>query len=139
MAYTDPATWVDGSVGGTPITAAALNLRDNNIRDHQTRLVAIEARTLLVRLAAAPVTVTYAASITLDASAGCVFRVTATGDLALADIINGVDGQPVAFEVLASGGTRTVTVTGDTTPLTSGSWLSKTFRYNAAAAIWLST
>jgi hypothetical protein len=60
--------------------------------------------TLLTRLAAAPVTVTYAASVTLNASLGCVFRVTATGNLTLTDITNGVDGQAVALEVFASGG-----------------------------------
>ena len=138
MAYTDPAVWVDGSVGGTPVNAAALNLRDNNVRDHQTRIAALEARTLLNRQAAAPVTVTYATSVTLDASLGCVFRVTATGDLTVTDIITGVDGQLVTLEVFASGAARVVTVTGGyTVTVASGTWWTGRFRYNATAAAWL--
>lgn len=137
MAYTDPATWVDGSVGGTPVTAAALNLRDNNVRDLQARLAAVEARTVLTRLAAAPVTVTYAASITVDASTGCVFRVTATGNLVLADITNGVDGQAVTLEVLASGATRAVTAGGAAVSVAAGQWWTGTFRYNAGTNTWL--
>lgn len=93
--------------------------------------------TLLTRLTTAPVTVTYAASVTLDASQGCIFRVTATGDLTLADITNGTDGQPVALEVLASGGARTVTVAGDAVSVPSGQWWSASLRYNSTAAVWL--
>lgn len=93
--------------------------------------------TLLTRLAAAPVTVTYAASVTLDASLGCVHRVTATGNLSLADITNGVDGQTVTLEVLASGGTRTVTAGGGSTAVAAGQWWTSTFRYNAGANSWL--
>jgi hypothetical protein len=91
-------------------------------------------------LATAPVTVSYAASITLNAATGCVFRVTATGDFTLADITNGVDGQQVSLEVLASGAARTVTITG-AIPITVpvGQWWSGTFRYNATADVWLAT
>jgi hypothetical protein len=96
--------------------------------------------TLLTRLAAAPATITYAASVTVNAALGCVFRVTATGDLTVADITGGVDGQPVTLEVLASGGARIVTVTGgDTATIPSGQWWSGTFRYNATAGAWLSS
>jgi hypothetical protein len=138
MAYNDPTTWVDGSVGGTPMTAAALNLRDNNVRDHQTRLAALEARTLLTRAAAAPVTVTYASSVTLDATLGSTFRITATGNITLADITGGVDGQVVTLEILASGGDRVVTITGGgAVTVASGTWWSGSFRYNAAASAWL--
>jgi hypothetical protein len=94
--------------------------------------------TLLTRLAAAPITVTYAASVTLDASTGCVFRVSATGNLTLTDITNGVDGQTVALEVLASGGSRTVTITGgDTATVPSGKWWTRSFRYSSTASAWL--
>lgn len=94
--------------------------------------------TRLTRLGAAPVTVTYAASVTLDASLGCVFRVAATGALTLANITGGIDGQPVALEVLASGADRAVTVTGgDTVTVPSGTWWTGNFRYNATAAAWL--
>jgi len=94
--------------------------------------------TMLTRIAAAPITVTYAASITLDASTSCVFRVIATGDLTLADLTNGVDGQQVSFEVLASGGTRTLTITGgEVVAISSGQWWRGAFRYNAAITTWL--
>ena len=137
MAYTDPAVWVDGSAGGTPVTAAALNLRDNNVRDHQTRLAALEALTLLTRLAAAPVTVTYASSITLNASQGCVFRVTALGDFTLADITNGVDGQQLTLEVAASGGTRNVTVGTTSVPVLTGEWWVAQFIYHSSGDLWV--
>jgi hypothetical protein len=94
--------------------------------------------TLLTRLATAPVTVSYAASITVNAALGSVFRVTATGDLALADITGGTDGQTVAVEVLASGADRVVTITGGpTVTVISGRWWTAMFRYNATANTWL--
>jgi hypothetical protein len=93
--------------------------------------------TLLTRIATAPVTVTYAASVTLNAALGSVFRVTATGDLTIADITGGTDGQTVHLEVLASGGARTVTVGTATTPVASGQWWTSSFRYNAGAGGWL--
>jgi hypothetical protein len=84
------------------------------------------------------VTVSYASSITLDAALGSVFRVTATGNLTLADITGGVDGQQVAVEVLASGGLRTVTVTDvDAFPVPSGTWWTAAFRHNAETSSWL--
>jgi len=93
---------------------------------------------LWTRFVAAPVTVTYAASITLNAALGDVFRVAATGDLTLTDITNGVDGQQVILEVLASGAARVVTVTGGyTVTVSSGTWWTGHFRYNATAAAWL--
>jgi hypothetical protein len=96
--------------------------------------------TLLTRLATAPVTVTYAASITVDAALGCVFRVTATGDLTLADITGGIDGQSVALEVLASGGDRVVTITGGgVVTVASGQRWTASFRYNSTANVWLLT
>lgn len=93
--------------------------------------------TLLTRLATPPVTVTYAASITLNAALGSVFRVTATGDLTLTDITGGTDGQTVRLEVLASGGTRSVTVTGGgVSSVPSGQWWTDTFCFNAVANSW---
>lgn len=95
--------------------------------------------TLLTRLATAPVTVTYAASITPNAALGSVFRVTATGDLTVADITGGTDGQTVALEVLASGADRTVAITGGgSVTVPSGQWWTASFRYNATASAWLS-
>jgi hypothetical protein len=90
--------------------------------------------TLLTRIAAAAVTITYAASITPDASLGCVFDVTATGNLTLADISNGVDGQLVNIRVTASGAARTLTVTGVySTLIASGSRWVGWFRYDGAS------
>lgn len=92
----------------------------------------------LTRLAAAPVSVTYAASITLNASLSCVHRVTATGNLTLTDITQGIDGQSVHLEVYASGADRTVTISGvGTIPVPSGTWWSATFRFNATDSAWL--
>lgn len=93
--------------------------------------------TLLTRLSAAPVTVSYAASVTLNAALGCVFRVTATGDLTLTDITNGIDGQTVHLEVLASGATRTVTVGSSAATVPSGQWWTGGFRYNSGVSSWL--
>ena len=137
MAYTDPAVWVDGSVGGTPITAAALNLRDNNVRDHQTRMATAEA--LLARLSDAPVTVAYATSLTLNASQGSVFRVVATGDLSLSGISNGVDGQALLFEVFASGVDRVLTLPDGLDPIIvpAGTWTQIQFRYHASGDVWV--
>jgi hypothetical protein len=90
--------------------------------------------TLLTRMAAAAVTVTYAASITPDASQSCVFDVTATGNLTLADISNGIDGQTVNVRVVASGGTRILTITGVyPVTLSSGARWSGWFRYDGAS------
>lgn len=95
--------------------------------------------TLLTRLATAPVTITYAASITPNAALGSVFRVTATGDLTVADITGGTDGQTVALEVLASGADRTVAITGGgSVTVASGQWWTASFRYSATASAWLS-
>jgi hypothetical protein len=89
--------------------------------------------TLLTRIAAAAVTVTFAASITPDASQSCVFNVTATGNLTLADISNGIDGQSVNIRVTASGGTRVLTITGIyAVTVTSGSLWSGWFRYDGS-------
>lgn len=63
-----------------------------------------------VRVVKTPQTVTYAATVTLDASTGDAFKITATGALALAVPTNPTDGQMVMVEVLASGGARVVTL-----------------------------
>ena len=94
--------------------------------------------TMLTRIAAAPITVAYAASVTLDAATSCVFRVAATGNLTLADITGGVDGQAVTLEVLASGADRTVTITGGgSVTVASGQWWTSAFRYSTTANAWL--
>jgi hypothetical protein len=89
------------------------------------------------RFVGAVVTVPYAASVTLDASAGTVFRCTAPGDLTLADITGGVNGQSVRFEVFASGAARTVTASGTATVVPAGqTWVGE-FTYNSTKNEWL--
>jgi hypothetical protein len=88
---------------------------------------------LLTRMGASAVTVTYAASITPDASQSCTFDVTATGNITLADISNGVDGQIVNVRVTASGGARTLTITGVySVVIGSGSRWVGWFKYDGA-------
>jgi hypothetical protein len=56
------------------------------------------------------VVLTYASTITLDASAGGHFRVTLTGNPAIASPANPADGQKITFELIQDGtGGRTVT------------------------------
>jgi hypothetical protein len=90
------------------------------------------------RFVGAVQTLTYAATVSIDASTGSVFRCVATGNLALTGISNGADGQQVVLEVLASGGARTVTVTG-ISPITvaSGTWWAGVFRFNSGTGNWL--
>lgn len=96
--------------------------------------------TLLTRLAATPVVITYAASITPDASQACVFYCTATGNLTIADIINGVAGQPVYIQVTASGATRLLVVTGVSSYIIpSGERWSGTFRYDSVLSGFVRT
>ena len=91
--------------------------------------------TLLTRIAAAAVTITYAASITPDASQGCVFTCAATGNITLADISNGIDGQTVNVRITASGGARTLTVTGvGVYNLASGAVWSGRFGYDGSGS-----
>ena len=93
--------------------------------------------TLLTRLAAAPVTVTYATTVTPDASQGCVFRVTATGALAIASPTNGIDGQLITIEVLASGGDRPLTVGTTATTIPSGTWWVGRWIYHSSGDLWV--
>lgn len=89
--------------------------------------------TLLTRVSADAVTIPYAASVTPDASQSCVFDITATGNLTLADISNGIDGQAVCVRVTASGGTRTLVVTGIySLSITSGGRWVGWFRYDGS-------
>ena len=51
-------------------------------------------------------------TLAIDASTGDSHKITATGNPAMAAPTNGVDGQKLLVEVLASGGARTVTLNG---------------------------
>lgn len=85
----------------------------------------------------APVTVSYAASVTLNATQGSLFRVTATGDLTVADITGGVNGQQIVLEVLASGASRSLTVAGSSVTIPSGQWWTSSARFNSGTGNWL--
>jgi hypothetical protein len=128
-----PFTWVDGSAGGTPITAARLNSIETGIESMDDRTAALELNIL------APVTVTYAASVTIDAATGALFHITATGALTIAAISNPTNGQLVTIQVLASGADRVVSfsvggVASGT--VTSGTWATWTLRYNSGTSTW---
>jgi hypothetical protein len=87
----------------------------------------------------APQNVPYAATITPNAATGALFRVTAVGDVTLADPINGTDGQAVVIEVLASGGSRTVSFAAGYPSVTipAGNRWSGTLRYDSSVNGWL--
>lgn len=125
-----PFTWIDGTGGGTPITATQLNRLETGLESMDDRAAALESGIYT------PVTVTYAASLTLNATLGSLFRVTATGNLALADITGGSDGQLIWLEVEASGADRTVTVAGVTDTVASGTAWVGAFRYKATGDQW---
>ena len=57
------------------------------------------------------VTLTDAATVALDASAGSYFRLTALGNRTILTPTNPTDGQAITIEHLASGGARTLTLT----------------------------
>lgn len=128
-----PYTWADGSAGGTPVTAAQLNRVETGLESMDDRGAALELGILT------PVPVTYAASISIDASTGALFRIVATGNPTIAAINNGTDGQLVTIQILASGADRTVTwsVGGAATSIvTSGTWATWTFRYYSTGGTW---
>ncbi len=95
---------------------------------------------LLTRLAAAPVTVDYAASVTLNAATSCVHRVVATADLTLADITGGAAGQQIIFIVKASGADCTVSFPAggpDPVTVTSGQRWPARFVYDQPDDAWI--
>lgn len=103
----------------------------------------------VVRLVRAPQTVTYAATVTIDAATGDAFAITATGALTLAVPTNPSNGQMIVVEVLASGAARTVTLnasivltTGLTTSLSVASGETGIFafrRSTLAGSVWICT
>lgn len=91
------------------------------------------------------VSLTYAATITIDATTGNNFFVSATGNVAFAAPTGGVDGQQLMIEVYASGGARTVSFTGTTTVMiglgttivpASGKVAYIAMRYSTRAGHW---
>lgn len=57
-----------------------------------------------------PVTVTYAATVSINAALGTHFRITATGNCQLLATTNATDGQVIVVQFLASGGARTLSL-----------------------------
>lgn len=86
-----------------------------------------------------PITISYASTITPNASQGSLFRCTATGNLTLADPIGGVDGQVLRVEITASGADRTLTLSGITpaVTITNGSTWAGELAYDGTN--WLLT
>jgi hypothetical protein len=125
-----PITWVND---GSP----ALNA--TNLNRLETGIEAIDDRAAALELGVdTPVIVTYAASLTINALQGALFRITATGNLTITDITNGTNGQEITIEVLASGANRTLTIAaGSPTTITAGQWWTGAFRYNAGLDQWL--
>lgn len=101
-----PKTWVDGSGGGTPITAAELNRIENGVESMDDRVAALEANPT-----PAVVTLTDGATVNVDASAGKVHWLTAAGDRTIAAPTNAVAGRGVIIKHTASGGARTLSLT----------------------------
>lgn len=92
------------------------------------------------------VSLTYAATVTIDAATGNNFYVSATGNVAFAAPTNPVDGQQLLIEVYASGGARTVSFTGTSTFVTglastlavaSGKVGYVGFKYSTRAGHWI--
>jgi hypothetical protein len=86
-----------------------------------------------------PVTIPYATSVTLDATRGSFFRCDAVGDLTLDDIVGGIDGQTIIFEVLASGAARTLFFTGavGSISIAANQQWAGSFRYRSVSDSWV--
>lgn len=98
------------------------------------------------RVIRTPQTVTYAATVTIDASTGDAFKITATGALTLAAPTNPTDGQMLLLAVLASGAAQTITLasgiqltTGMVATITpaSGKVCYLGLRYSALSSTWV--
>lgn len=86
------------------------------------------------------------ATVTLNAALGDRRAITATGNITLAALTNPTDGQMVTVEIYASGGTRTVTISGTTSNATqrvlpatvaSGTIAILGFYYSSRAGHWV--
>jgi hypothetical protein len=134
------AGWVGNTSAGSGVLTVNAEAPDGtgNLALSSSDIGAQPIADMLTRLSLAPNTITYAASITPDASVSCVHWVTATGDLTIADITNGITGQLVMVRVKASGATRTVTpISGVSIVVPTGErWVGR-FLYDGPDATWL--
>jgi hypothetical protein len=126
-----PVTMTDGA--GVPLDRNYFN------RLEAAHELADDRATALELGIAAPITLTYAATITPDATLGSHFRCVATGNLTLNSPTGGVDGQTVTVRIKASGGTRTVSFEGGiaAATVTSGQWWTGKLTYNQLDDTWI--
>jgi hypothetical protein len=114
-------------------------INENNLNHIEVGVEAIDVRTARLELGVPTVvTVSYASSVTLNATQGSLFRCTAVGDLTLDNIVGGIDGQVITFVVKASGANRTLAFTGDTESVSivsGGRWVGK-FLYDITDDTW---
>jgi hypothetical protein len=125
-----PLTWRNDQ-------APALN--ESNLNRLEVGVEVIDDRVAGLELGVlTPVDVGYATSVTINTTQGALFRCTAVGDLTLDDIVGGIDGQQITFEVEASGGTRTLAFTGPLGSVTIPGgelWIGE-FRYRSSNDTW---
>lgn len=100
---------------------------------------------------AATVALTDAATVATNASSGNLFRVSITANRTLGVPSSPTDGQTCTWEITASGGDRTLTLTtsaggfdisdqvAQTTTIRSGRKMSFTATYNSSANLWFVT
>lgn len=124
-------TWTDGLGGGTPLSAQRFNVMEAGIESADDRLTALEPNLQVI---------TYAATITPNATAGNVHECTATGNLTLADPTGGSADQTITVRIFASGANRVLSFTGSTaTPVTipSGKWWMGQLLRVGSTTTWL--
>lgn len=128
----DPVTMTNG---------AGIALDQDYFNRLEAGIESVDSRAVNLELGITPLaTISYAATITPDAAASSTFRCTATGDLTLADPINGADGQTIRVEILASGATRTLSFAGGTATavtIPSGTWWKGDLTYHANTTTWV--
>lgn len=119
---------------GTALDADYFNRLETGLEVIDTRAAELE------RGVATPVSITYATTITPDASAGAHFRCIATGNLTVNAPVGGTDGQTVIIRIKASGADRTIAFSGndvDAITLPSGKWWRGELTYDQSEDSWL--
>lgn len=126
-----PLTWHNDTVPA--INETNLNRLEVGVEVLDDRIATLENGIVT------PVVVPFATSVTLNATQGSLFRCVASADLTLDQIVGGVDGQTIVFEVQASGAPRVLHFTGsiETVSIASGQWWVGVFRYVADESRWL--
>jgi hypothetical protein len=128
----DPVTLQNDT--GVKLNAAYFNRLETNLEVIDDRLAARELRI------DTPVTVTYSASVTINAALGSLFRIVATGNIALQPPANGSNGQLITVQIQAASADRTLNFPGTSfSPvlIPTGQWWSGEFRYNALSVEWV--